>query len=305
MRDFVGIQCLKLSLNVLCCVSFFICATNAADTEPLAISTVGMAGRIDDLVLPGAKLQAKPMTDRHQPFVLRVIEVYPHGTDHRYNLEFYALEPGEYNVSEYLVRAEDSAANDPANQDGVTALPPTMVRIDATLPPGQVAPLPLSEPRTPWLGGYRLLWIAGGVLWLIGLYGLLFYGRKKNATSTQSVTQSLSLADQLRPLVQAARDKRLSPEQQAVLERTLIAYWCRRLNLGSTAPAQVMQILRAHAEAGPLVRSLEDWLHRPDPSQTVDIEALLEPYANVTEIEIAEPDTAIDKLGQKQGVAAS
>ena len=231
--------------------------------------------------------------------MLRIINTYPHGTDHRYDVEFYALEPGEYNLSEYLVPATEATDNKSA-----TPLRPVMVRVDATLPAGQIAPLPLGETRVPWLGGYRLLWIVGGAAWLAGLYALLFYGRKKSTTATEAIVPPLSLADRLRPLVQAARDKRLAPEQRAALERTLIAFWCKRLNLGATAPSQVMVTLREHAEAGPLVRSLEDWLHRPDPTQSVDIDALLKPYADVVDVEVEEGETDKAKLKTRQGAPA-
>jgi hypothetical protein len=39
--------------------------------------------------------------------------------------------------------------------------------------------------------------------------------------------------------------------------------------------------LRQHAEAGPLLQSLEDWLHRPEPAADVDIAALLVPYRDM------------------------
>ena len=104
MSTFSSCQNRAASFSVLGCVVFicvtwlnsFVLAAAADDTSPPSVtSTVGMAKRMDSLVLPGAKLKVKPMNDRHQPFVLRILEVYPYGTDHRYDLEFYALEPGE------------------------------------------------------------------------------------------------------------------------------------------------------------------------------------------------------------------
>ena len=296
-------------MQVLCpslvlCLIFSGGLAAAADdpAKPQATSTVGIAKRVDSVILPGTKLQVKPMANRHQPFVMRIINTYPHGTDHRYDIEFYALEPGDYNLIDYLVPVADSPSS--ADNQNAIALPAVMVRVDATLPAGQIAPLPLGETRIPWLGGYRLMWIAGGAMWLVGLYGLLFYGRKKTLAATEAIAPTLSLADRLRPLVQAARDKQLAPEQRAALERTLIAFWCKRLNLGATAPAQVMSTLREHAEAGPLVRNLEEWLHRPDSSQSVDIDALLKPYADVVDVEVQESVTSHDKHRAKQGAPA-
>ena len=46
--------------------------------------------------------------------------------------------------------------------------------------------------------------------------------------------------------------------------------------------AELHQQLKAHDEAGPLLRGLEDWLHRPPDTATVDIPTLLEPYRRAT-----------------------
>ena len=249
----------------------------AQDKEgPIAISTVGIAKRIDQIVIPGSKLQAKPLQDRHQAFVLRVIEVYPHGTDHRYDLEFYALEPGEYNLAEYLTRTDTNS---------IEVLPSLLVRVDATLPAGQVTPSKLETAPLPALGGYKAFWFVGAILWLGGLYALLNVGRKRFVPVEAVVVKHASLADRLRPLVQSARDGTLAHEQRAALERVLIAYWCQKLQLSDVAPGKVMSKLREHAEAGPLVRSLEEWLHCPDPPKSVDINVLLQPYAEVRDMD--------------------
>ena len=70
---------------------------------------------------------------------------------------------------------------------------------------------------------------------------------------------------------------------RAALERTLISYWGRKLQLNQLPPAELMATLRGHEQAGPLMFALEQWLHRPDPTEEVDLEELLQPYANVSE----------------------
>jgi hypothetical protein len=247
-------------------------ADDEATETVTATSSVGVAKRVEQLVLPGSKLQVKPLDDRHQPFILRLVEVYPHGTDHRYDFEFYALEPGQYNLTEYLARTDASEVGN---------LPTVWVHVNSTLPAGQVRPSSLAASELPWLGGYRQWWIAGVALWLIGLLALLNVGRKKIVPKVTETEQPVSLADRLRPLVQSARNGTLAVEQRSALERMLLSYWCQRLDLANTSPGQVMGKLREHAEAGPLVRSLESWLHCPDPSPEVNLEKLLEPYANV------------------------
>ena len=43
-------------------------------------------------------------------------------------------------------------------------------------------------------------------------------------------------------------------------------------------PVELHRQLKQHDDAGPLVRGLENWLHRPPGTTAVDITALLEPY---------------------------
>ena len=58
----------------------------------------------------------------------------------------------------------------------------------------------------------------------------------------------------------------------------LLGHWRERLGLDSQDLAEATARLRAHPEAGALLRALEDWLHRPPGSVKVDIDAVLAPY---------------------------
>jgi hypothetical protein len=91
------------------------------------------------------------------------------------------------------------------------------------------------------------------------------------------------MADRLRPLVDAAMAGSLGDRQKAELERLLIGYWRKRLGLERAEPSRIMAVLREHDEAGPLLRRLEDWLHRPpgESSGPADVAALLEPYRSI------------------------
>jgi hypothetical protein len=43
-----------------------------------------------------------------------------------------------------------------------------------------------------------------------------------------------------------------------------------------------MNLMRNHPEAGPLIRNLEEWLHRPAAeTQVVDVASLLRPYQDL------------------------
>ena len=235
--------------------------------------TVGMPAQVDQLVLPGSELEVKPLEDRRAPFVLRIKEAYPHGSAFRYDLVYYALEPGEYDLRNYLKRKDGTALGD---------LPATVVKVDPILPPGQVEPSPLGLARSPWLGGYRLLMAIGGSLWCAGLAAILLLGRRKPVAAEEEATRPVTLADRIKPLVDAAVAGTLSKGQHAELERLLIGYWRKRLELEQASPAEAMTVMRNHPEAGPLIRNLEEWLHRPGVNaDAVDVASLLRPYQDL------------------------
>jgi hypothetical protein len=231
-----------------------------------------VTARIDGLVLPGTELEATPVTDRGQPVLVRVVRVWPHGTAFRYDLEYYGLEAGQFDLKKYLRRKDGSSAAD------VPAIP---IEVRSVLPPGQVLPHDPRPEASPNLGGYWLvLWLAG-VVWVLGLVAILFVGRRKKGGAERAAGRPRTLADHLRPLVEGAMAGRLKPAQLAELERTLLAYWERRLNLRDRKPAEAIAALRRHPEAGPLLQQLEAWLHRPTAGGTVDVAGLLRPYQNI------------------------
>ncbi len=243
-----------------------------ADT-PSEGPSVGRAAVIEQVVLPGSELEVKPRRDRDEPVVLRIVDVYPHGNSFRYDLEYYALDPGQYDLRDYLRRKDGTSTAD---------LPPIPVSVQPLLPPGQVEPHALEIDEVPRLGGYRLLIAVCGFVWIAGLGLILLVGRRRHLRNLASRPRPLSMAERLRPLVEAASNGSLADGQRAELERLLIGYWSHRLGLDDQPPAQTYAILRDHAEAGPLVRHLEAWLHQPPGSrEPVDVSSLLEPYRNL------------------------
>src|SRR6516162_7818337 len=74
------------------------CQTSLHAEPSRSKSTVGMPAKIEQLVLPGPELEAKPIEDRRAPLVLRVVESYAHGSAFRYDIVYYGLEPGAYDL---------------------------------------------------------------------------------------------------------------------------------------------------------------------------------------------------------------
>jgi hypothetical protein len=233
-----------------------------------------MPGKLTGVVLPGPELEAKPHDDRKRPVVIQSLTAYPHGTAFRYDIEYYGLDPGTYNLSNYLRRKDGTPAKD---------LPPIPVRVNPVRPPGQVEPNALAIDDGPRVGGYRLLLIAGGVLWGLGLLAIVGWMLSPLLRSRRALAEArpVSLADRLRPLVEGAVAGKLSQPELAGLERTLLAFWRKRLGLEAAEPAEAMRRLRKHSDAGPLLSQLETWLHKPGPHEPVDVAALLRPYRDL------------------------
>lgn len=245
-------------------------AAHGAAQQP-ATTTVGIPARLVEIVLPGSELEVAPLaTDA--PLVVRIAATRKHGTAFRYDLEVTALEAGEYDVRSVLRRKDGTSAAD---------LPPIAVAVRATLPVEQTRPHAPRALEVPPLGGYRtLLWV-GGSAWVAGLAALVFWKRKRENGPEAVTTRPRSLAERLRPLVESARAGTLSREDRARLELSLVAYWRRRLALDELRPHEALSKLREHAEAGPLLRSLEAWLHAPAREREIDVAALLAPYRDL------------------------
>ena len=109
--------------------------------------------------------------------------------------------------------------------------------------------------------------------------------KKENPLGQAEDDTDPNLAERLRPLVEQAANGTLDTDGRARLERMIFSHW--REQLGLTEEGDVAGLhhqLKAHPEAGPLLCGLEDWLHRPPGTATVDIPALLAPYRRMQPI---------------------
>jgi hypothetical protein len=248
---------------------------------------VGMRGRMSEVILPGPELEVRPLEDSQAPFVLRIVNVDPHGTAFRYDFEYYALEPRTYDLTAYLRPKDGSAAR---------KLPSLEVEVKGLLAPGVIHPHPLEAKQTSWIAGYRLILIAGGAAWVLGLLMIVLWGRRRNRASNLQAVKTSTVADRLRPLVVRAMTGMLTASQQAELERTLVAFWRQRLGLVKEKAPEALATLRSHPEAGPLLNQLELWLHRPGTGQDVDLGKLLWPYRQASAEELPtspQPEEAV------------
>ncbi len=230
-------------------------------------TTVGATGRLDQLILPGPQLRPRPANHRTAPVIVRVVNTWPHGDAFRYDLEYMGLEPGSFDLRDYLERIDGEPLDD---------LPSIPVRIVTVLPEGHVLPHELAS-SWPWLGSYRAWVIAGFIVWVAGLLVLIFVGRRRRA-GLNDEHRSQTFAELLAPRLAAAEAGELGTRQLAELERFLVEFWRRKLGISDLAPGDLVLELRRHEEAGPLLVQLEQWIHSPHRDPDVKLDSLLAPY---------------------------
>lgn len=286
---------MRMSVNmagVALAMLFIISAQLRAGQQPEPIppprtateSTIGIEGRVIFRHRKGEPVQAVPVDDK-APVVVRIADSTPDGEFVLYDLRFIAQYAGEFDLRDCLRRPDGTPLTDAA------ALPVSVGKLLPEEHRGEL--IEAGGAGAPRLGGYRIALIAVGVLWLIPpVWWVVRRLTRKAPPPPPPAVQPVTLADQLRPLVEAAIRGTLSTPQRAELELLLLAYWRERLGMNANAidHAAAIRKLREHHEAGELLTLLERWLHRPPKQdEVVDVAAVLERYRAARPIELATP----------------
>jgi hypothetical protein len=241
-----------------------------AEDLPRVIGIEGNASA----VLNRGDYQSKPLDDR-TPLILRIEAITPDG-DGRFNylFDYIGFEPGTYDLGDYLILPDGSPA---AEAGGV------MIEVRSILPEDHDGSLnPYFTQPFPWFGGYRMMLAALAILWVLGLVGFYWFGRRrKPVLVVEPVVPPPSYAERMRPLVEAAAAGILSVSGQAELERLMTGYWRDKLALPDQRMADTLATLKRHPDAGALLLALERWLHRPSGASQSEIDRLLEPYRHL------------------------
>lgn len=252
--------------------------TTTSEKETIVqVQTVGKAGYIEDIVLPGSELVAKPLQQESE-MIVRIIQSIPHGDSFRYEIQYHGLEPGNYDLQNWLERKDGSSTE---------SLPPINIAIESLLPPGQIEPNALETGWIPRLGGYRNVVIGVCILWLTILLVLIFGGRKPTVSAPLESPPE-SLADLLKTRLDAVQNNEMPKTQYAELERMLFAFWRRRLGLESAETADALRTIHQDPKAGPLMQQLEEWIHNPNSNKHVDLSELLSPFRSIPATEASE-----------------
>ena len=244
-----------------------------ASFERLPQTTMGVEG-VFFARHAGPVLEAAPY-DENAPIVLRIAEVSEEkGRGENvliYELRYIGTQPGVFDLREYLVRRDG---------EPLAGLAPLEVEVLELLPADhngelavyEEAALPTAWPYTFILRLFAVAWVLP-IAWVV-----LELFRKRRREKPAPAVAEPTLADQLRPLVQAALAGEMSREEKARLEMLLLGYWRERLELDGLPMNESLARMREDEQAGELLRELEAWLHQPPGRVEVDVTRLLAPY---------------------------
>ena len=251
-------------------------AATGADT------TVGMEAahfvRVDGALVDGA-LEVRPF-EENSPILIRIADVARDGDSLLYEIRYIGFYPGAYDLRDWLMHSDGRA---------VTEIPPANLVVASVLPEqhsGELAEL--EQPAWPWVWPYRAMLVLAAVVWAFPLAWVVarrLFRRKPRAIDHDA--NRPTLADQLAPLVASVLKDRGNSQQQAQLERLLLAYWRQRLDLNGLSTVETIRKMRDDEHSGALLRSLEAWLHMPPGEVEVDVPALLSPYRYASAVDPA------------------
>jgi hypothetical protein len=241
---------------------------------------LGLPETLEDLFIPGPKIEVIPRTNNESSLVIRILKIKPAAEGFRYDLEIYALDPGIHRISQFLRYATDRS---PVQSLDATFEVTTTHPLDTLPKPSEPEPV---EPEK--LGGYKNLIIILGTFWVLIFFAIIFY-RKKPIANLVVETPLPTLHEKLQVLVSTASLGELNDQEQANLERLILGHWKEKIpEITSLTPARALVELRSHPEASPLILKLEEWLHAPNKKLSrEEFLSLLTPY---TEKSLLSPD---------------
>lgn len=255
-------------------LAFLLALPALAGTAADAVRSPGMEGRIE-LPWDGPALEPVRFNDE-SAFCLRIAEVRKaEAGGSVYDLRWIAFVPGSYDLADYLRGPGGSK---------LAGLPAMPVRSPSLLPPNDEGALTSPAPAPlPPLSGHRMrmalmwaAWLAAGlVAWR------LLWPPKPPPPKPPPPAPRPSWAELLRPLVESAAARALTPAEQARLEALLVACWRDRLDLAGRPMAEAIALLRQDAAAGALLAAVDRWFYAPPGAPADDIAAVLAPYAGL------------------------
>ena len=127
-----------------------------------------MGVELVEFVIPGAEVRARPVKDAGRADVIvRIENVFAHGTDHRYNLEVTPLVEGIVDLRDHLERIDGT----PLGEE----VPEIRILVDAVTDADMPFPVDPDVPHPGRVGGYTNLMMGPRSVG-VGLVSLIFSG---------------------------------------------------------------------------------------------------------------------------------
>lgn len=248
----------------------FMTLSTAAPVWAQEKPSVGVQATID-VIIKGTEVVARPLPECKIPVVARIAKKKVTQGALQYTIAYYALEPGEFDLRDALQRKSGEALSD---------VSPILVNVQSVLPPGQVEPNTIESSSLPFTSTYESTLVLAAILWVLGLFAILLSGRSSKAEAVQVEEKVLTLGERMQPLISKAIEGDLDSDGQAELERILLSHWRAKLQLTNMTAGEAMAKMRQDSEAGPLLRKLEEWLHRPGAKDGVKVREILSDYVD-------------------------
>ena len=226
---------------------------------------VGMVKRLK-VTLDGELLMAAKVDDKADAMV-RIISTEKTANGFIYDLEFMGLEPGEYNLINYLRKASNG---EKADLDEVKVEVGT--ELNAETWKGELLDFQKTvDTLTPWYKKLNYLFLA---FWVVILMVIIFYGRKKKEEDEVEVVQEKSLNEKICDLL-GSLEGNSTKELWQRIEGLIFQHWYERKNLEGLPMHEAIVKLKADSEAGPFILKLEKGLHSKDYRNEQEVSAMI------------------------------
>ena len=234
MRKLIYILCLALLLPV-----------TAQDK-----GNVGMVKRVQ-VEFPG-ELLAAAKVDEKAAAMVRIISYEKTRNGFSYDLEFIGLEPGKYNLLDYMRTA---SRLDPVKLDPYPVEVGTNLNEDFN---GELVDFQKDmKALKPW---YKKTSYIVFIVWVLLLPVIIFAGRKKKKVEEVEEVKEKTLNEKICELL-VSLEGNSTKELWQKIEGLILKHWYEKKSLQGLPMHEAIMKLKADSEAGPFIVKLEKGLH--------------------------------------------
>lgn len=260
MVDFRRITCWLTLLALFAMLETKSATAQTADRIPPP--TIGRASILAGVNIRGARVVAGRSRDDSAPLIVRIVRCEPAPDGFTYDLEYYGLEAGDYDLAEYLAFADKSA------NANIPSIPVAIVSSFAKTPELDMRKTEFRNIARTRL--YSALWWGFVALWCVGLIAILAF-RPAGESSSVAPAAELTAWEKLKQRIECGTTDELTIAEKAEIERLAYVVLCQREFAGMETSLAV-QHLRQAPNARAAIQEFEQWLHVPN-GGSIDFES--------------------------------